>query len=162
MGEHFQAKTASAHLDPCWFTTIAGSPRATPNLLSRPGLLLRWQWPTRGRKRSAAESHPRRAREKTARLTLRVRRGRGGLDGLRALLEIDSDEEDSGWPGDIQKGGHVRVVKSTHGFAGIQVGEVGVVRSRDSDGDDRVNFPKKNGWCALAAPCTPQHSRNRF
>ena len=73
----------------------------------------------------------------------------GGAGGLRALLEMmDSDDEDSGWPGDIQKGSHVRVVKSTHGFAGIQVGDVGVVRSRDSDGDYRVNFPHKDGWCA--------------
>jgi hypothetical protein len=72
----------------------------------------------------------------------------GAGAGLRGLLEIDSDDEDSDWPGDIQKGSRVRVVKSTHGFAGIQVGDVGVVGSRDNDGDYRVNFPKKDGWCA--------------
>jgi hypothetical protein len=66
----------------------------------------------------------------------------------RGIMELDSDDEDSSWPGDIQKGSHVRVVKSTYGFGGVPVGEVGVVRSRDSAGDYRVNFPQKDGWNA--------------
>ena len=67
--------------------------------------------------------------------------------GTRGIMEIDSDDEDSGWPGDIQKGTHVRVVKCSYGSGGVEVGDVGVVRSRDSDGDYRIDFPQKDGWC---------------
>ena len=75
--------------------------------------------------------------------------GGGGAAGGRGILEIDSDGDDeSGWPGNIQKGSHVRVVTATRGLGGIQIGDVGVVRSRDSDGDYRVNFPRQDGWCA--------------
>lgn len=57
------------------------------------------------------------------------------------------DDKPSSWPGSIQKGSHVRCVGTSRGAAGVNIGDVGVVTNRDSDGDYFVNFPVKDNWC---------------
>ncbi len=90
-------------------------------------------------------------RSKFTEISLRIRESAatssgGGVRSGILGIDSDSDDEDSSWPGNIQKGSHVRVVKA--GSAGIQAGDVGIVRSRNADGDYRVNFPQVDGWCA--------------
>ena len=45
-------------------------------------------------------------------------------------------------------GRHVKIVGSSRGLGGMRLGAIGVVNSQDSDGDYRVDFSEKNGWCA--------------
>lgn len=59
----------------------------------------------------------------------------------------DDDDHASNWPGLIQKGSHVRCVGTSRGAGGVSIGDVGVVKARDSDGDYIVNFPVKDNWC---------------
>ncbi len=67
---------------------------------------------------------------------------------LEALLDLDDEDPPSSWPGEIQKGTHVRCVGTSYGGGKITVGDVGVVKSRDTDGDYQVDFPKVDGWNA--------------
>lgn len=69
---------------------------------------------------------------------------------LLALLAAGNqgrdDDETQLWPGEIQKGMHVRCVSCSHGAGVVSIGDVGVVQSRDQDGDYIVDFPKRDRW----------------
>ena len=53
------------------------------------------------------------------------------------------------WLGPIQKGNHVRVIgHSRVNVNGVATGDVGVVKSRDSDGNFVIDFPRTDNWCA--------------
>ena len=69
---------------------------------------------------------------------------------MRALASDDDDDDDDGenWPGNIRKGSHVRCVGTSYGAGNVHIGDIGVVQARDSDGDYKVDFPKKDGWLA--------------
>mmetsp|Transcript_699 Transcript_699/g.1481 ORF Transcript_699/g.1481 Transcript_699/m.1481 type:complete len:686 (-) Transcript_699:338-2395(-) len=66
--------------------------------------------------------------------------------GMSVAAGGDGDTP-SRWPGDIQKGSHVRCIGQSYGAGGVSIGDVGVASSRDAtSGLYRINFPAKDGW----------------
>lgn len=63
-----------------------------------------------------------------------------------SMASVSKDDDDSPWPGVIQKGMHVRCIGHSRGVSKVSIGDVGVVEGRDPDGDYRVNFPKQDNW----------------
>lgn len=67
---------------------------------------------------------------------------------LKAIIEAGSEEEDNKeWPGEIQKGSHVRCVRQSYGGGSVEIGDIGVATKREPDGDYRVDFPRQDNWC---------------
>jgi len=73
----------------------------------------------------------------------------------------DDDNATELWPGEIQKGMHVRCVSCSRGSGNVSIGDVGVVRSQDDDGDYRVEFPKQDNWCGRPSDIVIDHEAEK-
>jgi len=66
-----------------------------------------------------------------------------GASTPRSRLISDDDSE---WPGLIQKGSHVRCIGQSRGAGRVDIGDVGVVKGRDKDAEYVVDFPAQDEW----------------
>jgi len=73
----------------------------------------------------------------------------------------DDDDATELWPGEIQKGMHVRCVACSRGSGKVSIGDVGVVKSQDDDGDYRVDFPKQDNWCGRPSDIVIDHEAEK-
>ena len=62
---------------------------------------------------------------------------------MAALCANDGDDD---WPCNIRKGSHVRCTGTDCGAGGVSIGDIGIVRARDSDGHYKVDYPRQDGW----------------
>ncbi len=81
---------------------------------------------------------------KLSKISLLIR-GAGGqstdVSSGEHTVQVDSDFDNDYRPGIIQKKSRAHVVATSHGAGRVCLGDVGIVKRRDADGDYIVNFP---------------------
>ena len=78
--------------------------------------------------------------------------GGGGSPGRTTRCITDNGSK---WQGSvIQKGSHVRCIGHSCGKGRVEIGDVGVVKGRDQDGDYVVDFPAQDEWVGRARDVT--------